>query len=305
MKHQNVFWGTILISSGLFLLLDRLGYCDFDWWAVGKLWPFLLILWGVSILPVQGFIKLLLALVIIVLSVFMYARYADAPRESGAYYHYRHDDEDDGEDTYSNQEFREIYNDSILKASLSMDAAAGIYKLNGTTGELIFAENKGNNTRFDFKVQELNNEAKITLKQRSDIQVGKNKGSRFDLMLNPNPVWSFDFDIGAAEFDFNFSDFKVEKIDIDGGAASIKVTLGELFKETHISIDAGASSINVTIPEGAGCKIEGSSVLSSRNLDGFEKMSKGHYQTANFETASQKIYIRMDAAVSSFTVKRR
>lgn len=305
MKHQNIFWGTLLVTLGTLLLLDRTGVFYFNWWAFGKLWPFLLVLWGVSILPVKGAVKIVLALSVAALSVLMYSNYSPAKSERGTTFKYRFNDDDEEDDYSTDQIFTEVYDETTTKAMLDMNAGAGVFKLSGTTGELLFAENKGRNVQFDFKVEELDGLSKISIKQQSDFKIGKNnKGNRFNLMLNPNPVWSFDFDIGAAEFDFDFTDFKVEKIDIDGGAASIKLRVGDLYPETQMTINAGASSIRLDIPRNAGCKIEGTTVLSSRNLPGFEKVSKGHYETPDFENSVQKIYIRVDAAVSSFTVRR-
>lgn len=313
MKQSNIFWGTMLVGLGTLLLFDRLDMMHFDWWAFAKLWPFLIILWGVSIIPVQNGIKIVLALLVAAGSVFMYLNNAENRTERHKFsYHYDFDDDEDDEDeaeesdsgVATDQSYNEPYNQLITTAKLEMDAAAGSFVLQGSTGELIFAENKGFGNQFDFKTEVLGSEAKILLKQHNDIKLGKNKGNKFNLMLNTTPVWEFDFDIGAAEFDFDLSNHKVSKIDIDGGAASIDLKLGALQAETDISIDAGASSVEIRIPASAGCRILGTSVLSSRNFEGFEKIDKGHYETKNFETASQKIRIRMDAAISGLKVIR-
>lgn len=44
MKHQNIFWGALLILLGTLFLFDRLGFFVFDWSMVRRLWPVLLIL---------------------------------------------------------------------------------------------------------------------------------------------------------------------------------------------------------------------------------------------------------------------
>ncbi|MGQ9470145.1 MAG: LiaI-LiaF-like domain-containing protein [Candidatus Aminicenantales bacterium] len=46
-KHRgNLVWGIILVILGLVFLLENLGY---DIWEyVGKLWPVILIIWGIS-----------------------------------------------------------------------------------------------------------------------------------------------------------------------------------------------------------------------------------------------------------------
>jgi hypothetical protein len=124
------------------------------------------------------------------------------------------------------------------------------------------------------------------------------------MQLSPIPLWDFEFNIGAGSFDFDMTELKVEKLELNGGAASIDFKLGGLIPEASIEIDAAASSITLRVPEASGCELYSSSVLSSRNIEGFERISKGHYQTENFEEAESKITITLNTAVSSFTVYR-
>lgn len=45
-QQGNLVWGIILVILGLIFLLENLGY---DIWEyVGKLWPLILIIWGIS-----------------------------------------------------------------------------------------------------------------------------------------------------------------------------------------------------------------------------------------------------------------
>jgi hypothetical protein len=46
---RNLIWGFILVSVGLLILLDNLGYADFGE-ILHDYWPLLLILWGIGIL---------------------------------------------------------------------------------------------------------------------------------------------------------------------------------------------------------------------------------------------------------------
>ena len=74
--------------------------------------------------------------------------------------------------------------------------------------------------------------------------------------------------------------------------------------KTTLNIDAGASSIDIQVPRASGCDVRLSTVLSGKSLNGFEKVEHGHYQTENFTEAEHKIYIKMDAAVSSTSIIR-
>jgi len=44
--HGNLVWGSILVILGLIFLLENFGY-DI-WGQVAKLWPIILIVWGLS-----------------------------------------------------------------------------------------------------------------------------------------------------------------------------------------------------------------------------------------------------------------
>jgi hypothetical protein len=138
---------------------------------------------------------------------------------------------------------------------------------------------------------------------RFSFKKGKIK-NRVEVNLNPEPVWNMNLDLGAAAIDFDFSKFKVEKIDMHMGAASLKAKLGSLSDELKFNLDAGASSIEIWVPETSGCEIRTDVALSSKNFEGFSKIRSDFYRTENFESAKQKIYLEIDSGVSSLKVKR-
>jgi hypothetical protein len=111
-------------------------------------------------------------------------------------------------------------------------------------------------------------------------------------------------DIGAANIDFDLSKYKIGNLKIDGGASSIKIKLGKLSEITNVKVDAGAASIDIRIPEGVGAELKTATALTSRNFKGFNMVNKGLHRTDNFESASQKIYIDINAAVSSINIER-
>lgn len=305
MKHQNVFWGIFLIVIGTLFLLSRLDIFEFEWRLLAKLWPILIILWGVSILPVKAFLKVSLALLVGGLGVFMYAKQADKIVHKPVIYDYRYDDDETDKDSVVSQTFSYEYNAGNTNAVLELDAAAGVYRLNETTDDLIYAEKQGSKMAFDFRVEELDGDSRVIISQRdTKLKFGNNKTTRFDIMLNANPLWSFDLDVGAADLDFDLSPFQVSKIELNGGAAAINLRIGEQQPPTHIKIAAAASAIVIKIPATAACRIVSSTVLSSKSFKDFEKLENGNYETPDFAVGSQQIFIDIDAAVSSFQVKR-
>ena len=111
-------------------------------------------------------------------------------------------------------------------------------------------------------------------------------------------------DAGAAKIDFDLSPFKIDRVDIDGGASSIWLKFGDRMEKTDIEINTGASSITIEIPEEIGCEIRINTVLSSKSFDDIEKIESGLYQTAGFASKDKQIFISIDAAVASLRVKR-
>ncbi len=301
MKHQNIFWGVVLILIGSLVLLDRLGLFIFEWVMVRRLWPVLLILWGVSILPTKGFIKLILAFTVAALSVVIYQQRAPESHTDWKRFEFKKERRIDHKNNIS-QHFSEPFDDSIQLAKLKLDAGAGNFKLSGHTNELFEFSKSSSLMKYEFRVESLNEEASIFISQNTNIVLGKNNKNDVEIMLNPKPIWAVTFGLGAGNFNFDFSEIKVKKLELDGGAASIDFKMSELMDETDISINTAASSIKLRLPEGAGATLKSNAVLSSRNLNGFEQLSRGHYRTPGFDDAAQKFTINMDAAVSSFTV---
>jgi hypothetical protein len=124
------------------------------------------------------------------------------------------------------------------------------------------------------------------------------------ISLNPAIIWDLKVDAGAAKIDFDLSPFKIDRIDVDGGASSLNLKIGDLYDKTDIRINTGASAIKIEVPESVGCELHTSTVLSSKSFEGFVKIDNGYYQTEGYNTATKKITIKIDAAVSEVRVER-
>lgn len=72
MKSRNLFVGIILLFIGVIALLAVLNVFDFRWTLVWRLWPMLLILIGVMVLPVKDWLKAILLILALCGSVILY-----------------------------------------------------------------------------------------------------------------------------------------------------------------------------------------------------------------------------------------
>ena len=313
MSYKKIFWGVMLVLIGVLFILKNIGMIFFDWHTIWRLWPVILILWGISILPVKDYIKLIISVVALAISILLVNQY-----DKTGYYNFGRDnrnsshnfgwnnkvESDNNGD--SKQEMSQMFDSLVTRVDLKLEAAAGDFRMEETIPEdkmLTFVK-RGNIGNYSMTSRDDSSKRFVELKIiESDVRM-KNRGNKVVLGLSTYPTWDFDLDIGAATIDFDLSDYKVGKLDIDGGACSVKIKLGEASEHTDVDIEAGAASIELLIPTGAGAELKTETALTSRNYQGFTKVKAGLYRTDNFETSNQKIMIDIDAAVSSVSIKR-
>jgi len=299
MKFRNIFWGIILIVIGLLFTLQNLNVVDFDWYSLWRLWPVILVLWGVSIIPVKSFIKIILVLVVLAASLFYMMDETvswHSSKYSSSYYN--------GKNMTVNQEFVIPYEDSVQVATLNMEIAASKFVLVDESYDLIDFTKKGSSVNYKYSVSQIDSVVDVDIYLENEVKLEGHNHNRVDMSLNPQPVWDLNFEIGAADTDFDLSGIKVNRINIEGGAASIKVKLGDENPNTKMNIETGASSINVMVPKESYCELDITSVLSGKNIVGFEKVDHGHYITDNYDEAENKIFIVVETAVSSYSIIR-
>ncbi|MFC2106926.1 LiaI-LiaF-like domain-containing protein [Bacteroidota bacterium] len=303
MKYKNIFWGLILIILGALFILKNTGLLYFSWRDIFQLWPIILILWGLSIIPVKSGIKIILSVITITVAIFIISN-SHSRWESHSYWEWGEDKDYEDSREWTDQEFTEPYDQNIKIARLEINAAAGSFDIKGVCDELIHFKHEGNVGPYEMKSFSSDSSRKIILDFEDEfIRAGRIKNYT-EIWLNPNPLWSIDVDAGAAKLDLDLSAYKVEQLEIDGGATSVDVTLGSLLDEVFVSIDAGASSLTIRVPEKIGCKITNDSFLTSKRLKGFNKTSDGDYLSEDYEDYNKKIFIDINTAISSLKVLR-
>jgi hypothetical protein len=296
MKTGTLFWGTLLITGGVLLLLDRLNLLLIDMDGVWRLWPLILVLWGVFILVpkmrVRQVIVVCIALALAVVGV-AFARTIWEP------------DSRRGEAKLIRKDFVEQMEGEVERAMLKLDAGAGSFLIDETTDHLFAAET--HTTLGEYRVQRVTRlgEESITMEMESGkkLRIGRVE-NRVRMFLNTQPEWDLEFDAGAAKIDFDLRPLKVRSLFVNSGASSIRIRMGSLLKKAKVLVDAGASSISIEIPESVGCLLSVDAALSSKQFSGFTKTEDGLYETEDYWTADRRIEITIDAGVSSLKVER-
>lgn len=315
MKSKGVFWGVILFTIGMLFLLRNLDVICFSWRAFFSLWPIVLVILGISLLPVKEFIRIILAFIVIILTIVFVANSPefnsnerwpwDWNWHSDHYNDRNWNDEDEEQaDEWNDQQLYESFDSAINNAVLDLDAVAGEFTVNESSEYLIQFDRQGNMGKYYLEADNAGSAVVLKLTMGDRSFKSRNISNKAIISLHPQPVWDLKIDAGAAKIDFDLSPFKVDRIDVDGGAFDMKLKLGDKHNNTDVTLETGASSVTIEIPESVGCELKTSTFLTSRNLEGFNKTRDGVYQTDGFDSAAKKITIKLDAAISSLIIKR-
>ncbi len=308
MKSGNIFWGLLLIVLGGLIFMRNFDIFFFSWSSLLRLWPLIFIFWGIAVLPVKSGIKILLSIITIIIGLVILS---SNPRTDHFWYRWdrdvridRDDDEEKEDYSWKEQHLSEGYDSSAAFAILNMDAAAGNFTLGGQTSELYEFESKGNIGPYNASARKTDENRVVVEFDHKKFRGRDDLENTVNMHLNNYPVWTLNIDVGAAELDMDLTSYKVEKIDIDGGASSIKMKLGDTYPKLRVNIDAGAAGIKIKVPLESACEVQTSTFLTGRDLDGFNKIDRGLYQTPNFSDSANQIIITVDAAVSGLKVER-
>ena len=303
-KDDGLVGGIILIAIGIIALMVTFFDLKIDWEELAKFWPVFIIIFGVSLLPLNKVLKSVCVIVIILISCLIYCNEVNGNANLS--------DEMTSEvfieEDVETQEFSSPFKDNTTEASVEINYGAGMLYLNSPVEELVKARNISDQIVQKFYLEYEGSHADIVFDVEGDNYQVNNieevKSNRFDISLNQTPIYDFELNLGACELNFDFSEYKVSDVEINSGASNIDIKLGELYDSTYVVISTGVSKIRIGIPNNSGCKLECESVLSLKDFDGFSKKSSNVYETSNYSSAENKIEIEFAGAMSEFEVYR-
>lgn len=302
MSKKQIFWGVLFIILGLLVLLANLGAIHFAVLEIWKYAPLLLIIWGLSIIIKQEPVKkALLVITALFIAFALYSAYYSVHSfVSGRNISWSKSI------THADQKFFEPWDKKIKYGKFVFQAGAGKFLMMDSDSGLVNIYSKGSRNDYDLVSNIVDNSADVTFNMRNrHIEFSDNdEKHEIGIGLNKTPIWDLRYDIGAATAYFDISPYKVENVELNTGAASVRIKLGDLNDQTNLSVDAGAASIEILIPKTSGCEIISKDALTSKSFEGFSEMSDNHYQTENFDKANKKIFIKFNTGVSSLKVNR-
>ncbi|MCF2500852.1 LiaF transmembrane domain-containing protein [Dyadobacter chenhuakuii] len=198
--------------------------------------------------------------------------------------------------------------DFIQKANFHLEGGAGSFTLNGNTQKLFEAKTKSTFVGFlsNTSINKLDNSATVNLKmEEGNVKIKEGEiSNQANIHLNERPVWNIDLGIGAGKGDFDFSNYKVEKLKVSTGVADMDIKMGDKMTTSNIDIEAGVASVTLELPRSVGCEMRMDGALNAKNMDDLDKISNGLYRSPDFESASKKIIIHFEGGLTSVNIKR-
>ena len=299
-KNDNgLVTGILFVVVGIVALFVTFFDIEIIWSEIAKLWPVLLILMGVSMIPFNKILKSIVVIIIMLISFVVYCEMTDDDFDEDNVENVYYDDNYNKEDVHV-QEFSESYSENISTATIELDYGAGEIRLNSPVNELVKATNASNDVKQDFSVIYEGRHADIDFDvNETTINEVKKKytSNHFNLSLNENPIYDFDMSLGACDLNFDLTPYKVSDIDID-------LKIGNRNPLINVNIETGVSSVRIGIPKSSACRIECESVMINKGFEDFVKKSGNIYETENYYSSTEKINVVFTGAISDVKIYR-
>jgi len=305
MKSGRLFWGLLLITVGTLFLLASVFNVNLNVGELYKFWPVALILWGISVFVKHDLAKTIIAgLAGLVIGLIFYSLvikpYACIKEST---------------DFDSCEEIKEVMLDSlnfpvpkesrVIDFSIQGGASAFYVKEMPDTSHLYTIRGYNLTKQIDL-TNEMgldNYRVIVASKDRKIIWPKEWKENRISLALNRNLSYNMKYEIGASKAELDLRNLKILNLDIETGASSFDLRLGEPVNDTLVvDLDAGASSIDIFLPKNIGGEIYSDMEVSSKSYNGFKKINIGYFQTENFKSQKKRIILRLAGGVTSINV---
>ncbi|HTP12537.1 MAG TPA: DUF5668 domain-containing protein, partial [Bacteroidota bacterium] len=298
MKTGRFFWGTFFVVIGLLFLLSNTSFSQVDWSLSWKFWPLILVFWGLSKFTENRAVKAVFATLNgILFACIIYGFFS---------FQWFFEPEDSTEPARYSQRLSEPYHASIERASFEFDGGAGRFSIEDTTTNLVDAATEGSFGQYELDRSEEDGITDITLRMedRRHFRFFGRMRNEARIRLNANPAWEMRFNTGAAKVNVDLTPYKVERLAIEAGVSTIRVRLGDRAEEAQVRVKTGVSSVRIEVPSSAGCEVYDNAHIGSTDFDNLSKEGDRRWRTDNFESAPRKIFVTIDAGVSSFRLRR-
>ena len=313
MKSNKIISGLTLLLIGIILLANTLNILEWSVWSnIIKLWPLLLVSWGISLILREKNLSFLGPLIIflgIILGVAasytgiglereMVREVKTLSREIVLEVEKALETEisSEAETSLETKEYPKIE-----RASIGLNLDVGKLTLGKSTPLLYECISHYRYKEFEpFEEYSTTEEEANVLIHHSPVKgIFRNPENKWELKLNNQIIYNLSIKTGAFNTDCNLSGFKVEKLYIKSGASNINLVVPKY--NSKIIIDSGVSNIDIAIPKNVGAMVSIDSGIAIKDLEDFIKRDS-MYISNNYDSSEFKVDIEIDCGVSNINI---
>lgn len=319
MKTNQVISGALFILVGLYFLASNFGLVDLSMRDISPYWPLLIILAGILVLvdPAKKFTNIGTVFALILAVPLAIHSSTIKVTESVSAYEWNSEDENEEEiesdkqepsvEKLNNQIYSVELKPTTQKAKLEFKSGLAGFELAETSSYLFESDVTSRARVMKLSEEVKGNEQMIQFSDNSSKKWSKKFDSSDEnivLKLNKKPVWDIDLSLGLGELDFDFSDYQVEKLQVDSGLASLKLRFGDKLNKSEIKVNSGLAEVKIEVPERVGCEIKTSGALNGTTFPGFEQIDNKKWRSVGYDKSTAKISIQLEGGLSDLSVTR-
>lgn len=286
-----------LMTIGGLILLSSFDLIQFDFWALLRLWPLLLVVAGLSILAgYSSAMRTLASIGLFAVGVVAVLFALGAPAVTD----WRTD-----RAPMAAQVSDSVFVDQDVK-SVEVDInMAGRLDI-GTQDSDAMMVFEGPGLRFD-------NEREGNIEKFKLTNSASDSGFRFGGGLRDGSTkvkfgqhlpLALDIKFGVGEVMADLRGLKLSRLNIDSGASDIEVKLDSIDqKRVLVDLDLGVSGIRLHLPESAGVIVRSDSGLSNIDLPELQSKGNGVFESANLTQAETVYEIKIDSGLTDFKLR--
>jgi len=290
--------GLVPILIGLALLLRNLGILPPDILSsMWRLWPLLVIAWGIQIMTGRGGMRLTAVTLVLLLLVAAGALFLVAPWQG------------DGPGQALRREYTELLQ-GLAQAEVVLDFAAGTLHLGSlpsASPELSHLAVHGESPQVDFSRRGPTDAGtgRLVISRSPmprNILIAAHPTARWNLDLSPNLPLALNVTASASQSRLDMRDLNVHELDLTLNASHSELYLPEREGVTEIEIYANASNVNIIVPHGVAVTMTIMSQASSVRVDGNWERKGEVYTSPDYNEWERQIELYVTANVSRVRV---
>lgn len=294
-REKSIGGPVFLIGLGSIFLLANFGMVGAGVWSmVLRLWPILIVAFGVDVLLGEKNLYLAFLGVILVLAILFGALWLSGVRPGAP-----------GVDLPGVEINYPL--GGAAQASVSLEPAVGsLYLAHGISPDAllegkVFAQ-RGEQIKESFTTSA--DEATLRLNSTgqmmwfADIEDGE---AAWSLRLNPAVITNLEVSMGVGEIELDLGELLVSGLVVDQGIGALQISLPEAGLEGG-KLNLAIGKITIEVPEGVGLQIEANTALGGVQAPESYLKEGNIYSSPNYSTADVRIYLNTSLAIGSLVI---